>query len=219
MIKPKHFLSAGALLLTLSISCQQQAKDAAHQSAQEEPQTTSKNTDSPSQQQESATAQDTLEASFNTEAYGLSEEDLGAFPYIALPQSYHNLKEHDKEFEEKYFFYAKGELEAVAGQYYHAQILADQDIEFSESFLKRYYDQAIKKLGASEIYTGYVPFKVTSRITTEQPSYIKDMYDYQSTHYKQYFLKTAQENIWFEINYGSNAPLIDFTVVRQKTVE
>ena len=165
------------------------------------------------------TAQDDQPTVFNTDAIPESTAELGEFPYFSAPKSYKFTDEKTRDFEEKYFFYNKNDVTAIAGQYFHTRIFAEPDVDFSETYVLRNYQQAIEKAGGVEVYSGYVPFKGTNLITREQPTFAKDMYDYQSTKYKHYIIKTAEGNIWVELNYGNNANLVDLTVVVEETLE
>ena len=218
-MKPFSFITSGALLLLLSAACHNQNTEASTDQTNTTDTATSLEATSGVEQPENVSTvdQDSLPVSFDRTAVAISDADLGVFPYLSAPESYKFREEKTKDYEEKYFFFAKGEVLPVVGEYFHAQVFAQEGTEFSETYLRHYYEATIKKLGGVEIYTGYVPFKATSKITTEQPSYTKDLYDYQSTTYNQFFIRTADENIWIELNYGNNARLVDLTVVREAT--
>lgn len=145
--------------------------------------------------------------------------NVGEFPYFSAPNSYKYSSEKNKEYEEKYFFYDNGLVKVVGGKYFHTQIHPEDNVEFSETFVLNNYKKAIKKAGGVELYSGPIPFKATDLITEKKPAYTRDLYDYQSTQYKQFVIRTPNENIWIELNYGGNVNFIDLTVVKEEKLK
>ena len=221
-MKQLNILSLSAALLIFTASCnngntsEQTGGEPTETSADA---TTTQTGEEPAKQEEDTDKQDDRPTVFNTDGIPESTADLGEFPYFSAPKSYKFTEEKNKDYEEKYFFYNKNDVTAIAGRYFHTQIFAEPDVDFSETYVLRNYQQAIEKAGGVEVYSGYVPFKATNLITTEQPSFAKDMYDYQSTQYKQYIIKTPEGNIWVELNYGNNANLVDLTVVAEEALD
>lgn len=221
-MKQLNILSLSAALLIFTASCNN--GNTATQSGEESTETfadatTAQTTEEPATPEEDTDKQDDRPTVFNSDDIPESTADLGEFPYFAAPKSYKFTEEKTKDFEEKYFFYNKNDVTAIAGRYFHTRIFAEPDVDFSETYVLRNYQQAIEKAGGVEVYSGYVPFKATNLITSEQPTFAKDLYDYQSTQYKQYIIKTPEGNIWVELNYGNNANLVDLTVVAEEAFE
>ena len=221
-MKQLNILSLSAALLIFTASCHNgntSAKSGGEPTGIAADATTAQTADEQPNQEEDTDKQDDRPTIFNTDGIPESTADLGEFPYFSAPKSYKFTSEKTKDFEEKYFFYNKNDVTAITGRYFHTQLFAEPDVDFSETYVLRNYQQAIEKAGGVEVYSGYIPFKGTNLITREQPAFAKDMYDYQSTQYKQYIIKTPEGNIWVELNYGNNANLVDLTVVAEEAFE
>lgn len=143
-------------------------------------------------------------------------KNLGDFPYFKAPEGYKYADEKTKDLEEKYFFHQDSLVEKVSGKYYHAKIYPQGNTTFSGTSVINSYKQEIEKAGGVEIYSGKLPEKASILIEKEIPVYTKDMYDFRPTKYEQFVIKTATDHIWIELNYDSNAELLDYTVVKQE---
>ncbi len=160
--------------------------------------------------------QPSVSKKFNWDNVPVTEASIGAFPYFSAPESYRYEGEKTRDFEEKYFFFNDSLVQQASGKYYHTKVYPAGNTSFSETFIVNSYKKAIEKAGGLEIYSGPIPFKATDLIVKQDPPYKKDLYDYQSTKYKQFVIKTPAAHIWIELNYSNNANLVDFTVLTEE---
>lgn len=191
------------LFTVIAVSCSQKSNNNSTGS-QTEPTPSSK-------QVASAKATST---SFDIAAVSISNADIGAFPYLSAPQGYeYSGTEQNKKYEEKYFFYNDSLVMTIGGKYYHTMIVAKKGEEFSETYVVKNYEQAIKKIGGVEVYSGRIVDKASDLLKSKEVAYAKDMYDPYPYSYKQFVVKTANGNVWIELCHGLNMNGIDFTVM------
>jgi len=156
---------------------------------------------------------------FDISKISITTQNIGAFPYFSAPEGYKYIDEKTKKYEQKYFFYNDSLVAKIAGQYYHTQIASAESGSFEDTYIVNNYKQAIEKLGGVEIYSGGIPDKARDLIDKEKPSYVNDMYDPKPYQYKQFVIRTADQNIWVELCHRLNATLIDLTVIKEETLK
>ncbi len=154
--------------------------------------------------------------SFDINSISFSDADMGIFPFLSPPDGYKYMKENNRKYEEKYFFYNDSMIMIIGGKYHHAFVVPDNGEEFSETYIVKNYEQAIKKLGGIEVYSGE---SVSKLHELNEMAYAKDMYNIFPYKYKQFVVRTPNGNAWFEICYGLNCNAIDFTVVYEGKME
>lgn len=152
---------------------------------------------------------------FNLDQVPVTTADVGAFPYLSVPEGYKYSGDTEKKLEEKYFFYNDSLIRKVSGQYFHTTVFSSGD-GFEDTFVVTEFIKAVEKLGGLEIYSGGLPNAASELINKEKPAYVSDMYDPRSYKYKQFLIRTPKENIWIELCHGLNSNQIDLTVVKEE---
>ncbi|RZJ82007.1 MAG: hypothetical protein EOO47_02190 [Flavobacterium sp.] len=154
---------------------------------------------------------------FNLDEVPVTTQDVGKFPYLTVPEGYRHADSLKKTLEEKYFFYNDSLVKKISGQYFHTIVFSTKDA-FEDTYLVNAYQKQIEKLGGVAFYAGGLPSKASEWIDEQKPTYVADMYDPRPYKYKQFLIRTPQENIWIELCHGLNANQIDLTVVREELV-
>ena len=157
--------------------------------------------------------------SFDLDRIPITSQNIGTFPYLSAPDDYKYLNSKNKKFEEKFFFYNDSLVLKVGGQYFHTQISPNESVSFEDTYLVNNYKQAIEKLGGIEIFSGGIPSKGSDLINKEKPSYVEDMYDPMPYQYKQFIVRTPDQNIWIELCHKLNATLVDLTILREEILK
>ena len=156
---------------------------------------------------------------FDINSILVSSEDIGSFPYLSAPDGYEYSREHNRKYEEKFFFYNDSLMMTVGGKYYHAMIVPKNGEEFSGTYIVKNYELAIEKIGGIQIYSGSIVKKASELLRESDVPYAKDMYNPYPYNYKQFIVKTPEGNVWFELCYGLNMNGVDFTVIHEGDVE
>lgn len=153
---------------------------------------------------------------FDINSIPVTNSEIGEYPYLSAPKGYQYINEHNRAYEEKYFFYNDSLVMTIGGQYYHVMVLPIDGQEFSETSVVKSYEETILQLGGVLVYSGGIINKATDLLRKNSMRYAKDMYDPYPYNYKQFLVRTPQGNIWFELCYGLNTKGLDFTVIYEK---
>ena len=155
---------------------------------------------------------------FDIEKIPISNKQIGSFPYLSTPDGYEYKYENKKNYEEKYFYYNDSLVTKIGGKYFISTIYKKDDNknEYEKSFVLKSYEDAIKNLGAVQIYEGTPPDKAQDLINKGKPAYFEDLNSDFSRNNKQFVLKTPNGNIWFELNIHDRDNEIFFTVIQEK---
>ncbi|MDR1503521.1 MAG: hypothetical protein LBT43_13820 [Prevotella sp.] len=155
-------------------------------------------------------------AEFDINSVPITNSEIGEYPYLSAPKGYQYTNDHNREYEEKYFFYNDSLIMTIGGQYYHTMVLPINGQEFSETNVVKNYEETILQLGGVLVYSGKIINIATDLLRENSMQYAKDMYDPYPYNYKQFLIRTPKGNVWFELCYGLNTEGIDFTVVYEE---
>ncbi|WP_196936641.1 hypothetical protein [Sphingobacterium hungaricum] len=155
---------------------------------------------------------------FNLDQVLVSQQEVGDFPYLSAPSGYRHGDDKEKTLEEKYFFHKDSLIQKISGKYFHTAVYQEGDV-FEDTYVVNEYKKAIENLGGVEVYSGGLPSTASDLIEKEKPAYVSDMYDPSPYKYKQFLIRTPNENIWIELCHGLNANQIDLTVLREEVLK
>lgn len=110
------------------------------------------------------------ENKFDIEHIPYSDADLGNFPFLTLPKG---LKEMNKPLKKNFdvcFFPINGEMTAIEGQLYKANISAEQGQEFSQHYFEKSMDDLLGSLGAVKVFDGEITQKEYNSYNKQDPN-------------------------------------------------
>lgn len=151
---------------------------------------------------------------FDIEAVPVSTRDLGAFPFLHLPEGFAGPNATDQALEIKYVF-PGGALKVVEGRYRHIRLYAAEGARWNETLLLRRLDDQIQALGGVRVHDGAMPEAVGAKIRAENPRFVQDLYDPWPYRFRQYLIRTADSRVWIELGYGYNAEMVDLSIVQE----
>lgn len=131
----------------------------------------------------------------------ISTADIGKFPYLIPPEGYiYDRFAKNRNFAEKYHFYKDSSMVTIGGKYFRALVRKKDDPKykkekFNDSLVVAYYENAIKRLGGTEVYADNKPLKKLDRIDDDlanQPI---------AGTYRQFIVRTPEGNAWFDLEY------------------
>ena len=163
-----------------------------------------------------ATAETPQAAPFDMQAVPVSTRDLGAFPFLHLPEGFAGPNATDQALEIKYVF-PGGALTAIEGRYRHIRVYAAEGAPWNETLLLRRLDDQIKALGGVQVHDGALPEAVGTKIRADNPRFVQDLYDPWPYRFRQYLIRTADSRVWIELGYGYNAEMVDLSIVQEDT--
>lgn len=152
---------------------------------------------------------------FDMDAVPVSDRDLGAFPFVHLPEDVAGPDAADRALEVKYVF-PGGDLISVEGRYRHVRLYAAEGAVWNETLLLRHLDDQIKALGGVVVHDGSLPEAAAVKIRADNPRFVQDLYDPWPYRFRQYLIRTADSRIWIEVGHGYNAEMVDLTVVQEE---
>jgi hypothetical protein len=166
-----------------------------------------------------AAADTAIVTTFDFNKIPVSDKEIGSFPYLSAPEGYEYKNEKSRNYEEKYFFYSDSLLTKISGKYFFATIYKEETNKnmYEKTFVVRSYTEAIENLGAVQIHNGTIHDKSHDLINKEAPAYFKDDLNNDfSRKNKQFLLKTAQGNIWFELSIHDRDDEVFLTVIQEE---
>jgi len=138
---------------------------------------------------------------FDIESVPLSDEPLGAFPYLALPPELEISEERTLEFDH-FPFWVGDRMVWVEGKVYSAGFVGVDDQEFSPLALRRNVESMVAAAGGRKVAEGRIPAAMTEQYEQDDVAvrYVDGKGDVYNDQASTYLIRRTDRDIWVHLS-------------------
>lgn len=145
-------------------------------------------------------------ATFDINSVPLSTADLGTFPYVGGMKGYSVNSSSDSvdyEFDRSYLYDGKNLL-AVEGHALRREFNPkDRDKQASELMIRRNYENWVKSVGGTKVFSGVIPSDAVKAAGGEEITHKGGLSNYTNAEYDVYLIRQKDKEVWVQLQKPS----------------